>query len=361
MLELVSAFITSALITLVIIRYNHLHEYLSADNDLEGPQKIHLQIVPRIGGISIIMGLFIGAALTFRNGFKLNMAVILIVCGLPTFIIGLLEDLVKNISVRKRLFITAISASMAVSLLDIHINKLDLPGIDLLFTIPVFSIVFTIFAITGLANAYNIIDGLNGLASMTGIISLLAISYISFLVGDPFLSNIAIFSVGAILGFFIWNYPLGLIFLGDGGAYLIGFFVATLSVLLTYKHPEVSPWCILLISGYPILETLFTIYRRKLHQGKSPGQPDGIHFHTILFRRILVNRGLKEHWFSANARTSPYLWIFSLMGTIPALFWWNSTPPLIVSAIIYTFLYIWLYTSIVRFKTPKWLYPSRRS
>lgn len=135
---------------------------------------------------------------------------------------------------------------------------------------------------TGLANAYNIIDGFNGLASMVGIITLLAIAYMGFLFFDPTIIYLSLVMAGAILVFFIWNYPRGLIFLGDGGAYLIGFWIAALSILLTCRHQEISPWLALLINGYPILETLFTIYRRRFHQGKGPGQPDCIHFHTLI-------------------------------------------------------------------------------
>jgi UDP-N-acetylmuramyl pentapeptide phosphotransferase/UDP-N-acetylglucosamine-1-phosphate transferase len=161
---------------------------------------------------------------------------------------------------------------------------------------------------------------------------------------------------GAILGFFIWNYPRGLIFLGDGGAYLIGFWIAALSILLTYRHQEISPWFALLINGYPILETLFTIYRRKIHQGKSPGQPDGIHFHTLIYRRILMNNYRDKNWFSANARTAPYFWVFTCMSIIPALLWPQSSPILMGTCLLFVASYVWLYTSIVKFKTPKWLH-----
>ncbi len=85
----------------------------------------------------------------------------------------------------------------------------------------------------------------------------------------------------------MYNYPRGLVFLGDGGAYLIGFWVASLSVLLVYRHQEISPSFALLINIYPIIETLFSIYRRRIHQGKCPGQADRLHFHTLIYRRLL--------------------------------------------------------------------------
>jgi UDP-N-acetylmuramyl pentapeptide phosphotransferase/UDP-N-acetylglucosamine-1-phosphate transferase len=227
--------------------------------------------------------------------------------------------------------------------------------INFLFAIPFLGILFTIVAITGLANAYNIIDGFNGLSSMVGTITLLAITYLGYLLGDTTIIFLSLVMAGAILGFFIWNYPQGLIFLGDGGAYLIGFWIASLSIWLCARHPEVSPWFALLINGYPIMETLFTIYRRRIHQRKSPGTPDGIHFHTLIYRRILQAKYF-DSVLSANARTAPYLWILAGLSITPAVLWWQSTPILIGACALFMISYVWLYTRIVQFKTPNWMH-----
>jgi UDP-N-acetylmuramyl pentapeptide phosphotransferase/UDP-N-acetylglucosamine-1-phosphate transferase len=189
---------------------------------------------------------------------------------------------------------------------------------------------------------------------MVGIITLLAIAYISFEVSDPLIMHLSLVMVASILGIFIYNYPRGLIFLGDGGAYLIGFWIASLSIMLTHRHQEISPWFALLINAYPTFETLFTIYRRKIHQGKSPGQPDGIHFHTLIHRRIL-NRKNFQGSLSSNARTAPYLWVLTGFSVAPALFCWHSTPILVFFFALFAVTYTKIYTKIVRFKIPKWL------
>jgi UDP-N-acetylmuramyl pentapeptide phosphotransferase/UDP-N-acetylglucosamine-1-phosphate transferase len=353
---LLAAFFSSFMATLLIIRYQHLHHHLSADSDLSGPQKFHKKIVPRIGGVSIAIGLALAIAIKAWNRPDADIELMLLLCAIPTFAIGLIEDLTKKISVRKRLLFTAVSAGLAVYYLQVHINRLDIPIVDLLLAMPLFGIAFTIFAITGLANAYNIIDGFNGLASMVGIITLLAIAYIGFLFLDLTIIYLALVMAGALLGFFIWNYPRGLIFLGDGGAYLIGFWIAVLTILLVSRHSEISPWFALLINGYPILETLFTIYRRKIHQGKSPGHPDGIHFHTLIYRRILGADPHEREWFSSNARTAPYLWGLAGISITPAVLWWNSTPILVAACFLFAAAYVWIYARIVKFKTPRWLH-----
>jgi len=353
---LITAFLTSFFITLLIIRFKHLHLHLSEDSDLKGPQKFHQFAVPRIGGISIAAGLFCAVMIRIYGRELNNQELTLLVCAIPTFVIGLTEDLTKKISVRQRLFFTVISAACVIYLLGIQITSLGIPFLDFLFALPFFGIALTIFAITGLANAYNIIDGFNGLSSMVGIITLLALGYIAYTLGDVAVLFLSLVMVGAILGFFIWNYPQGLIFLGDGGAYLIGFWIASLSVWLCYKHPEISPWFALLINGYPITEMLFTIYRRKMHQGKNAGAPDGIHFHTLIYRRVLVAK-YSESFLSANARTAPYLWILAGFSIAPAVLWWQSTPILMGACALFMISYVWIYSAIVKFKTPSWFKP----
>lgn len=355
MTGLLAAFFSSFIATLLIIRYQHLHSHFSADSDLSGPQKFHKNIVPRVGGIAIAIGLFMAIVLRLKNPGNNDIEITLLICAIPTFAIGLTEDLTKKISVRIRLFFTVISSALFVYFLTAYITRLDIPYLDYVLSISLIGMIFTIFAMTGLANAYNIIDGFNGLASMVGIITLLAITYMGFVLADPLIMYLAIVMVGAIIGFFIWNYPRGLIFLGDGGAYLIGFWIGALTIMLITRHPQISPWFALLVNGYPILETLFTIYRRKIHQGKSPGQPDGIHFHTLIYRRVLSSSHRDGDWFSANARTSPYLWLLAGMSITPAILWWQSTPILIGASLLFIVSYVWIYSRIVKFKTPVWM------
>jgi len=354
MIGLIAAFLASFIATLLIIRFKHLHQHFSFDSDLAGPQKFHKIAVPRIGGISIAIGLFSAVIVNFFKVGLISAEFLFLVCAIPTFAIGLTEDLTKNISVRTRLLFTAISAMCAIYLLNIQITRLDIPFIDFLFAIPLAGTILTVIAITGLANAYNIIDGFNGLSSMVGIITLLAITYIAYLFGDVTIIFLSLIMAAAILGFFIWNYPQGLIFLGDSGAYLIGFWIGTLTIMLCCRHPEISPWFALLINAYPIMETLFTIYRRKVYKGTSPGKPDGIHFHTLIYRRILHAKHF-DSALSANARTAPYLWILAGLSITPAVLWWNSTPILIAACALFMASYLWLYAKIVQFKTPKFM------
>jgi len=154
MTSLLIAFIASLLCTFYIIRYEHLHTQFSGDSDLSGPQKIHSHTVPRIGGLSIAVGLVASALLSaLIQEPETAPLLIMLVCAIPVFGIGLAEDVTKTISIKTRLFFTAIGAFAVTHFLNSFITSLAIPGVDWLLLIPAVSILFTCFAIAGLANA----------------------------------------------------------------------------------------------------------------------------------------------------------------------------------------------------------------
>jgi UDP-GlcNAc:undecaprenyl-phosphate/decaprenyl-phosphate GlcNAc-1-phosphate transferase len=258
MISFLVAFVVSLILTLLVIRYEHLHAHMTADHDLDGVQKFHTTPVPRVGGIGIMIGLVCGeVAKLFQEPEVAGFGFLVIVSSIPALAAGLIEDLTKRVSVSKRLLATALSAVVGGIVLGGWLTRLDISGVDYLMGIGFISILVTCFAVAGVANAFNLIDGYNGLAGMVAVIILLGLAYVASQVGDRAIMITAFATVGAILGFLVWNYPRGLIFLGDGGAYMIGFLVAELSVLLVARNPQVSPWFPLLLAFYPIFETDF--------------------------------------------------------------------------------------------------------
>jgi UDP-N-acetylmuramyl pentapeptide phosphotransferase/UDP-N-acetylglucosamine-1-phosphate transferase len=185
---------------------------------------------------------------------------------------------------------------------------------------------------------------------------LTAIAYVAFQVRDYGILLSSFAAIGAIAGFVFWNYPKGRIFLGDGGAYLIGFWIAELCVLLVTRNPSVSKWFPVLICIYPIFETLFTIYRRLIRR-LHLGMPDANHLHQMIFRRIVSdpsNDGVSQ-LVKENSKTSPYLWALTSFAIMPAILFWQVKRALQLSTILFCVTYIWLYWAIVRFKIPRWL------
>lgn len=362
--ELFVALAVSLLATMLLVRSAAGHVHLSGDMDLSGPQKFHVRAVPRIGGVGILLGVLIGALYAaWRQGGALSELLVLMGCGLLAFAAGLVEDLTKRVSPRARLIATALSAGAAAWLLDAIIRRTDLFLLDPLLVFPPVAFAFTVFVVAGVSNSVNLIDGFNGLASMCVALMLLAIGHVAFQVGDTLIMAGAWVGAGAVLGFFVWNYPRGLIFLGDGGAYFLGFYLVELCVLLVLRNPEVSPVFPLLLMGYPIFETMFTMYRRKVVSRRSMGQPDAAHLHSLIYRRLLRWGVERKHDSSAqtrrNAMTSPYLWLLCSLSALPAALWWHSSLVLTLFIGVFCVSYVLLYRSIVRFRTPRLLVQGR--
>ncbi len=350
----------SAFTGYLIVRYEALHANWSFDPVKTGPQKIHAIPTPRIGGLGVMAGLFVsGAALLATDqGAPSEQFGFLLFASLPAFLGGITEDVTKNVSVLARLALTMLAAACGAWLLDAVLPRLDVLGLDTLLKRTPFAIAFTIFAVCGVANAINIIDGYNGLAGGYSVIVLAAFAYVSVQVGDGFLLISALAMIGALLGFLVWNYPKGRIFLGDGGAYLLGFWLAELSVLLVVRHSEVSPWFPLLLLVYPIFETLFSIYRKIVLRGHSPGQPDGLHFHMLIFRRLVRSPAGsldRSELTRRNSMVAAYIWTISGFCALMALFFWRDTPWLIAFSISFCICYVWVYWRIAQWKAPPWL------
>jgi len=279
MLYLIISFIISLLVSMVIIYYSHKHQIFMDNHDSDKPQLFHDNATPRSGGIGIIIGLLPFIFSIF--GIKLLIPTIL------AFISGIFEDFHNSLSATTRLILQSAASIMAIWLLNAYVSYLGL-GIYLPLW---FAYIFTTFAIVGMMNAINIIDGFNGLASGVTLLILLSFGYISYSENNQELLKIILITIGAILGFIILNFPKGKIFLGDGGAYLLGFVVAIIGIFLSNKYDTVSPWYVLAVLIYPVWEVLFSIIR-KLSLKKSPLKPDSYHFHMLVFRVLAKNNPL---------------------------------------------------------------------
>ena len=359
MSTLITSLIASFLAGFLLLRYRSVHERFSADHDVTGIQKFHVKVVPRIGGVALVVGIVITIAMHYSVNPEIWWFVsLLLFSALPVFAMGLLEDLTKSVSVRNRFLSAIISALLAGFIFDAWLVDVQFFGLNALLAIPAFSILFTCFAVAGVTNAFNIIDGYHGLVSIVGCIILSAIAYVAFKVQDFFIMASALAAIGAVLGFVIWNYPRGLIFLGDGGAYLLGFWVAELSILLVTRNIAVSKWFPVLICIYPIFETTFTIYRRFVLKKAQVGKPDAIHLHQLIYRRVVrwaVGSDDVALRNQRNSLTAPYLWALSSLSVLPAMLFWDNKWVLQGCIVLFALTYIWLYSRIMLFKVPKWL------
>ena len=330
------------------------------------PQRFHVGEVPRLGGVALLIGLcgswLLGVWQTragdpgsLRLGYWVFLWVVVL---LPAALGGIAEDMTQRLSVRYRLLLTLVSGGLAVWLLELNVPRLGLPWLDMLLRQwPWLGMGIVLLAIAGLPHAFNIIDGYNGLAGMVALIVCLALAHVCLQVGDRALASLLVCLAAATAGFLVWNYPRGMLFAGDGGAYIWGVVIALASVSLVQRNAEVSPWFPMLLLIYPVWETLFSIYR-KLVRGDSPGMADALHFHQLIYRRI-VRRVFHEdearRMLKRNNRTSPYLWAFTMLTVVPAVLFWNNTPVLMAFCGLFGATYVTAYLGIVRFKVPEWM------
>lgn len=360
LLSAVAGFTVAWLVTGLLVYFERVHLHVSSDHADSGPQKFHSRPTPRIGGIALLGGGLAGAALAWWNGEADGAWLALFaVALLPVWGAGMLEDITKRVGPSARLLATFAAAGLGIWLLDARIERLDLPWVDeWLVTIPLLSVALTLVAAGGISHAINIIDGFNGLAGVVVILILGALAWVCHQVGDAGLMLVCLCFAAASFGFLLWNYPRGAIFAGDGGAYLWGFVIAEVSVLLVHRHDEVSAWFPMLLVAYPVWETLFSIWRRKFLRKHAALQPDSLHLHQLIFRRVVGwTAWPRDEWhlLRRNSLTSPYLWALEIAWVVPAVTFWRDTGILLFFSMLFIVTYGWLYARIVRFRTPGWL------
>jgi UDP-N-acetylmuramyl pentapeptide phosphotransferase/UDP-N-acetylglucosamine-1-phosphate transferase len=316
--------------------------------DLEGVQKFHSAPTPRIAGVPVFVSFFLG--LWFIDALEPSY-VILLLASLPVFFGGLIEDITAKISPTKRMVATLVSIVILFFMGDITINFLGYDWIDYyLSNNLILSLLFTMLVVGGAVNSINIIDGYNGLMSGYSILVLLAISYVANVLGDDLVLQLSLLLVASLAGFFILNFPFGKIFMGDGGAYFVGFMMVSIGLMLGIRNKEVSHWFVLLLFIYPLYETVFSIYRKKIVRGTSPSQPDGYHLHMLIYKRVVKCKTFKNSKTIRNSMTSPFLWALSLVGIVPAVIWYDDQTILIIWAFVFMAIYTITYRRIVHFK-----------
>jgi UDP-N-acetylmuramyl pentapeptide phosphotransferase/UDP-N-acetylglucosamine-1-phosphate transferase len=332
------------------------------------PQRFHAGHVPRLGGVAMLVACTAGWAwivgaqrlLAIQNQIHLPLSAALawwavaVIAGAG----GVAEDLTHRLTASWRLLFTIVAGAVATWLLGLAIPSLGIASLQGLWAAtPWPALVLAVLAVAGLPHAFNLIDGYNGLAGIVAIICCFAIAYVALLNGDRQLAGMVIVLAGSTAGFLMWNYPRGLIFAGDGGAYLWGVVIAMACIQLVQRYQSVSPWFPVLLLIYPVWETLFSIWR-KVIRGQSPGVADALHFHQLIYRRIVrdvFDDDEARRMLLRNSRTSPYLWGFTILTVIPAVLFWSNTPVLIFFTALFVVGYVWAYVSIVRFKVPAWL------
>jgi UDP-GlcNAc:undecaprenyl-phosphate/decaprenyl-phosphate GlcNAc-1-phosphate transferase len=263
--------------------------------DAPGHRKVHSRPMVRLGGVSIFMGVVTAILLAWTfGGFgglpqgKEYEVWGVTVGGLLFFAIGLADDLL-NLRPLTRLILQTIVAAGAWKV-GVQIDFLTIPGMGLVELPHLLSLTITVIWLVGMANAINWIDGLDGLAAGVSGIAALTMLATSIFMHQPAAAIIAAALAGGSLGFLRYNFNPAQIFMGDGGAYFIGFTLAGVGVIgLVKSVTTVAVLLPYLILAVPILDMSAVILAR-LRLGKSPFTADKRHLHHRLLQAGLSHR-----------------------------------------------------------------------
>jgi UDP-N-acetylmuramyl pentapeptide phosphotransferase/UDP-N-acetylglucosamine-1-phosphate transferase len=334
-------------ICMLLVVTKDLHGHLSMDS-FDGVQKAHEAPTPRIGGVAIVGGFIVG--LVFAEGDARDLLMPLLIAALPTFAVGLWEDITKRVRVRTRLAMTLGSGLLGCWTTGVWLTRVNVVGLDaVLATLVPLAIVFTAFAVAGAANAFNIVDGFNGLASGTAVICLCALAAIAAGVGDTAVMQGCLLLAAVVAGFLVVNFPLGKIFFGDGGAYTVGFLIAWFAILLPMRNSDVSVWATLLACAYPILETGFSIVRRSRRR-TSPGDADRLHLHSLVRRRVIAPLMPNASSLARNSATGALMWLAALLPAVLATYEPGNTALLVAFFVGCAFAYSAVYARVTQFR-----------
>lgn len=294
---------------------------------------IHEYQTLRVGGI----GTFIGLLLIYLYA-DINNILYFLIYFTPIFFFSIFEDLFGNTRASLRLISIFISSVIYIIFVG-TINNLDISAnfVNNYY----FLALLTVIAISAITNSFNFIDGLNGLAIFS-YISIITSLFVVLYFNNGTVNNNLLFFICIPLPFLIFNFPTGKFFLGDTGAYLLGF-ISSIVVIDYFNYYEIFySWSAVLIFSYPISETLFTIIRRIISK-KSPIEPDSYHLHTLIYKLLKDKLKIKNAYIN-SASTIFMLPIFSAGPIANCLFYGNLNMTVIsIFAFIIMYLCIYLF------------------
>lgn len=338
------AFSFSVLLCIVVLLSKPVHLHVTAKGHTSAAkQSSHSVPTPRIGGLGLIAFAFIG--ILWTNSETSRLIMLLSISALPVFVGGIGEDTGFNVTPKMRLLLSFVSAVVAGLLLGAWITRSGLPIIDVALSISIISMMFTMLMSGGICHAINLVDGLNGLSIGLSIIMSLALATIASYVGDTAVATTSGLLAATLAGIFMFNFPLGKLFLGDAGAYTTGHILTWIAILILVRNPEVAPFSMFLIFFWPVADMLFAIMRR-IRNGKPIDQPDRMHFHQFVMRAIeltIVNRRSLS-----NPLAAAMIWPLAAIPVSLAIMFYDANLIAAIAWLVCFCFFVWTYIAGIR-------------
>jgi len=244
-------------------------------------RKTHGVAIPRLGGAPIFLAVGLACLVAgYIGGLGWSKWLPVAICNALMFSVGFADDL-KALGARVKL-VGQVGTALILYSLGVSIDMLSNPFGEGALALGWWSLPLTVFWLVSVPNVVNLIDGMDGLAGGFGLFLSLTMAFLGYHGNQPDVMVVSLAMAGALAGFLIFNLPPAKIFLGDGGAYLIGFFIASVALFTSNKGSVIGALLVVIIAlGVPILDTLFAIIRRGL-RGVSIFKADAEHIHHRL-------------------------------------------------------------------------------
>ncbi len=280
-LSFLASFVTVLLVTPFVIKLAHK----IGATDKPNKRKVHQKLMPRLGGLAIFIGVFVGYLV---SGLYDERIYGITIGGIIIIIVGILDD-IYELKARTKLIGQFLAAGVVVYS-GLKIEFLSIPFVVERFDLGWLAIPLTIFWIIGITNAINLIDGLDGLAAGISAIAIATLAVMAGLAGKELILTLCLIVLASTVGFLFFNFHPAKIFMGDTGALFLGYCIGVLSLLGLYKSVTLFSFIIpIIILGVPVFDTAFAIIRRILN--KQPiSAPDKSHLHHRLLAKGISHR-----------------------------------------------------------------------
>lgn len=244
-------------------------------------RKLHERAVSRLGGAPIFVAVGMACLVAgYIGGLGWSRWLPVALCNALVFSVGFADDL-RALGAKVKL-VGQIGTALILYSLGVSIDILSNPFGEGSLSLGWWSLPITLVWLVSVPNIINLIDGMDGLAGGFGMFLCLTLAVVGYYGGQHDVVVVSLAMAGALSGFLIFNLPPAKIFLGDGGAYLIGFFVASVSLFTSNKGSIIGALLVIVMAlGVPILDTLFAILRRAI-RGVPIFNADAEHIHHRL-------------------------------------------------------------------------------
>ena len=312
------------------------------DDQFNKPQAFHESAIPMVGGIGLLLLLII----TYFYFFIFKEVVFfeyLSFCCL-FFLIGFIDDLKINIKPKLRLALMIIFIFVLVKYNNFYLEKTGIKFLnDWISNSEIFSLFFIGLCFLFVINGSNLIDGYNGLLGIHSLIILLNLFLINFYNSNFDLANLIFFQIVTLLTFLFFNFPKAKIFLGDGGSYLLGAFIAISAIKTSIANPSISPFYFCILLFYVFFEVFFSFFRKLIREKKSPIHPDKKHLHMLLYQLLLKYNKDK---LKSNYYVSIIINVVYFVLTIPAILMMQSGMFCKYYSLVFFLIYLFSYKKV---------------